>query len=164
MMPSSIFLAKKMLAPIDFNKTICVVEFGPGTGIFTHKILEKLNKNSNLLVFEINDSFYEELKTIQDSRLTLIHDSAEKINFYLEKLNLKADYVLSSLPLAMIPDSVVQNILIESNTALKNSGKFIQFQYSTHSLQKVKTFFTKVSIQFTFLNIPPAFVYIGLKK
>jgi phospholipid N-methyltransferase len=159
--PSSSFLADKMLKPIDFNKANCIVEFGPGTGVFTLKLLEKMSSDALLLVFEINPAFYEVLKKIDDKRLVIINDSAEKIAHYLNLNNrLKADYIVSSLPFAMIPDELVDGILSNSYTSLSEKGKFIQFQYSLNALSKLKAIFRKVKINFTFLNLPPAFVFV----
>jgi len=159
--PSSSFLAKKMLEPIDFKKAKCLVEFGPGTGVFTKKILEKMNSDAILLTFEINPTFIEELQHIKDERLVIINDSAEKIEVYLNKYNRQsADYIISSLPFAMIPDDVVHNILTNSDTALSEEGKYIQFQYSLNAKKKLESYFSKVEINFTFLNLPPAFVYV----
>ncbi len=162
--PSSSFLAEKMLKPIHFNDAKCIVEFGPGTGVFTIKLLEKMSPDSKLLAFEINPAFQEELKTITDSRLIIINDSAEKIDHYLTLHQLeKADYIVSSLPFAMIPDGVVDAILKNAFEVLSPKGKFIQFQYSLNALSKLKTIYSKVKINFTFLNLPPAFVFICSK-
>ncbi|MFC4817994.1 class I SAM-dependent methyltransferase [Flavobacterium sp. GCM10023249] len=158
--PSSSFLAKKMLEPIDFASADCIVEFGPGTGVFTHKLLEKMKPDAKLLSFEINPSFIEELQKIEDPRLILINDSAEKIQDYLEQHHFaSADYIISSLPFAMIPDAVVHNILTNSDNALSENGKYIQFQYSLNAKKKLESYFSEVSINFTFLNLPPAFIY-----
>lgn len=158
--PSSSFLAEKMLKPIHFDEAKCIVEFGPGTGVFTTKLLEKMSPDSKLLAFEINPVFLEELKTIQDDRLIVINDSAEKIDHYLTLHHLeKADYIVSSLPFAMIPDEVVDAILKNSIEALAPKGKYIQFQYSLNALSKLKAIYSKVKINFTFLNLPPAFVF-----
>ncbi|TGD57680.1 class I SAM-dependent methyltransferase [Flavobacterium humi] len=162
--PSSSFLAEKMLKPIHFNEAKCIVEFGPGTGVFTTKLLEKMSPDAKLLAFEINPAFHEELKTIQDDRLIVINDSAEKIDHYLMLHRLEtADYIVSSLPFAMIPDEVVDAILKNAFEALSLKGKFIQFQYSLNALSKLKAMYTKVKINFTFLNLPPAFIFICSK-
>ena len=162
--PSSSFLAEKMLKPIHFNEAKCIVEFGPGTGVFTHKLLEKMSPDSQLLVFEINPAFHEELMTINDKRLVVINDSAEKIDHYLTlHRQEKADYIVSSLPFTMIPNETVDAILKNSFEALAAKGKFIQFQYSLNALSKLKAFYSKVKINFTFLNLPPAFIFICSK-
>lgn len=159
--PSSSYLAKKMLNPIHFNDADCIVEFGPGTGIFTTKLLEQMKSDALLLVFEINPSFHNELLKIEDNRLFVINDSAEKLDYYLHSYNqTNADYIISSLPFAVIPDIVVDSILEKSFKLLSDKGKYIQFQYSLNALSKLKRIFKKVDISFTFLNIPPAFIFI----
>ena len=158
--PRSSFLAEKMLKPIHFKNANCIVEFGPGTGVFTHKLLEKMSIDAKLLVFEINPAFYEELQKIDDNRLIIVNDSAEKIEHYLDINHFeKADYIISSLPFAMIPDEVVDIILKKSYESLSEKGKFIQFQYSLNALSKLKLIYNRVKIDFTFLNLPPAFVF-----
>ena len=159
--PSSSFLAEKMLHPINFKQANCIVEFGPGTGVFTHKLLEKMNPDALLLTFEVNTQFSEDLKKIKDKRLVVINDSAEKIQDYLKQYHQQsADYIISSLPFAMIPDEVVNTILTNSDNALSENGKYIQFQYSLNAKEKLKSFFSEVKINFTFLNLPPAFIYV----
>ena len=80
MAPSSRFLAEKMLQNINFHSAQVLIELGPGTGVFTDKILKKMRPDAKLLVFELNDNFYNSLKNrITDSRVILIHDSAEMI-------------------------------------------------------------------------------------
>lgn len=159
--PSSRFLAHKMLKRIDFNKAQVIVELGPGTGVFTKRILEKMRPDGNLLVFELNDSFYKQLKKrFNDKRLILIHDSAEFIEKYLEMHQLpKADVVISSLPLANFPKDLRTNILSASHRSLATTGQYIQFQYSLQSRKFIKRTFGQMYIDFTPLNIPPAFVY-----
>ena len=166
MAPSSRFLAQKMLQNIDFNEARVLIELGPGTGVFTDRILEKMHPEAKLLVFELNDNFCNALKKrITDSRAIIIHDSAEKIEEYLEKNNLgKADVVISSLPLANFPTALRQSILEASHRSLKTVGKYIQFQYSLQSKKHIKKTFGDIEIDFTPLNFPPAFVYTCQKK
>jgi phosphatidylethanolamine/phosphatidyl-N-methylethanolamine N-methyltransferase len=161
MVPSSRYLAKKMLDPIDFSKAKVIVELGPGTGVFTRKILENLRPDGVLLVFELNDEFMALLrKEFHDPRVHLIHDSAEKIGEYLHKLGLKeADIVMSSLPLANFPDELKDTILKESHRVMGERGLYIQFQYSLNAKTHIKKTFRHVNISFTPANFPPAFVY-----
>ena len=51
--PSSKFLMKKMIAPIDFQKADVIVELGPGNGVFTKSILERMKQTSKLFSFEL---------------------------------------------------------------------------------------------------------------
>jgi len=166
MSPSSRYLAHKMLRNIDFKKSRVIVELGPGTGVFTKKILEEMSQEAKLLVFELNDTFYEALKAeIQDPRMVLIHDSAEHIQRYLnEESLLHADYVVSSLPLANFPNKLKSAVLNASYDSLKKNGKYIQFQYSLNSRKALEERFQTVHISFTPLNFPPAFVYTCVKE
>jgi|SRR5690606_4719315 len=166
MTPSSRFLTKKMLRNIDFSKRKVIVELGPGTGVFTREIIKKMTPDSILLVFEINDTFFQDLsKKISDSRVHLIHDSAVKIEEYLSKYDLQeADVVISSLPLAVIDANIRSAILENTKKSLKKGGKFIQFQYSLQSKGLLKKLYKEIKISFTILNFPPAFVYTCRNK
>jgi phosphatidylethanolamine/phosphatidyl-N-methylethanolamine N-methyltransferase len=165
MTPSSRFLTQKMLENIDFNSSKVFVELGPGTGVFTEEIVSRMDKNAVLLVFEINDSFYTDLKSrFHDERVHLIHDSAEKIEDYLHQFELdKADVVISSLPLAIFPPDLRENILEAAEKSLKSEGKYIQFQYSLQAKSSLKKLYNNVKITFTPFNFPPAFVYTCVK-
>jgi len=166
MAPSSRFLAQKMLESIDFSTAKVIIELGPGTGVFTDKMLSKMLPDAKLLVFELNDNFCNMLKArIKDSRAIIIHDSAEKIEHYLKEHNLdKADVVVSSLPLANFPNELRNAILHASNNSLKDVGKYVQFQYSLQSKKHIKRIFPDMTIKFTPFNFPPAFVYTCQKK
>jgi phosphatidylethanolamine/phosphatidyl-N-methylethanolamine N-methyltransferase len=164
--PSSRFLSEKMLENIDFLDAKTIVELGPGTGVFTEKILEKMAVDAQLLVFELNKNFMRGLrKKIKDPRVIFIHDSAEKMEEYLEKHHLaQADVIISSLPLFNFPQELRETIISNAYKILKNAGKYIQFQYSTQAKKLLETTFDQVSITFTPLNFPPAFVYTCDKK
>jgi len=159
--PSSRFLAERMLKKIDFSKVEVLVEFGPGSGVITKLILEKLPANATLICFEINDNFYDQLSVIKNKKLVVVKSSAEKIQEELNKLNFKKTcHIISSLPLTIIPEEVTNEILKKSFHALENNGTFIQFQYSLTYFRKLKNVFNhSISLGFEPLNFPPAFVY-----
>lgn len=158
--PSSKYLVKKMIEPIDFSNVKCIVEFGPGTGNITLELLKKMPDDSFLLAFETNAEFCEKLHDIKDPRLKIICDTAEKLEDYLLENNIqKADYIVSSLPFAMIPNNIVKNILSVVTHVLKPGGAFIQFQYSLNAYKKLRDTFKNVDLTFTPMNIPPAFIF-----
>jgi phospholipid N-methyltransferase len=159
--PSSRFLAKKMLSGIDFSKAKVLVELGPGNGAITKKILEKLHKDAVLICFEINDVFYQQLKSLDHPQLIILKESAEKVIDELQKLGYnKSCHIISSLPLTIIPDEVSDRILENSFSLLDTNGTFIQYQYSLSYFKKLKKVFKQsISLNFEILNIPPAFIY-----
>lgn len=159
--PSSIFLAKKMISSIDFKSAKILVEFGPGTGIFTKEILKKMRKDATLLVFETQKTFCDQIEAeIKDERMVLINDSAEKIGEYLQKNGCDlADHIISSLPFTVIPTQIKNSILTQSVKFLSDKGSFLQFQYSLNAHKLLKSKFKYVKLDFTPMNIPPAFIY-----
>ncbi|MEY4571090.1 MAG: hypothetical protein RLZ10_283 [Bacteroidota bacterium] len=163
--PSSRFLASKMIDNLDFSSVEVVVEIGPGTGVFTRKILQKIPEQVLLLVLELNEEFYDKLKCeFTQTNIKIIHDSAENLRKYLEFYGFEnADLIISSLPLSNIDETVRNNILSTITESLKPQGKFIQFQYSLQAKKELNHWFSKVNIKFTALNIPPAFVYSCVK-
>lgn len=164
--PSSKYLAKKMLKNINFSKAKIIIELGPGNGAITNCILDKIQPNSILICFEINDTFYAELKKINHPQLIVLKASAENIIIEIEKLGYtRADYIISSLPLTIIPKEISHNILLESYQSLKNNGLFIQYQYSLTYYKKLKEVFgNNIKLNFESLNFPPAFIYNCIKN
>lgn len=158
---SSKYLGEKMIKNIDFAKDKVIVELGPGTGVFTDLLIERLAEDAILFVFELNDQFFEKLKErIHDKRVVLIHDTAENISKHLNAHGYEqADIVLSSLPLAMFSKELRNSVLTASKNGLKKEGTYIQFQYSLQARGLLKGLYKKVKISWTPLNVPPAFVY-----
>ena len=159
--PSSTFLTNKMLENINFEKTRVLVEIGPGTGVFTKKVLSRMQPDSVFLVFELNTDFFQELQTkIVDKRVVFINDSAEKLQEYLDQFNIsKVDAIISSLPLSNFYQRLTLKLLRTFQSCLSDTGKYIQFQYSLKQRKELKHVFSKVKITFTLWNIPTAFVY-----
>ncbi|MFT5780050.1 MAG: phosphatidylethanolamine/phosphatidyl-N-methylethanolamine N-methyltransferase [Crocinitomicaceae bacterium] len=164
--PSTRFLGDKMLADIDFDRAKNLVELGPGTGVFTDIIIQRMHKDAKLLVLELNDEFYHALKArIHDPRVQIIHDSAENISKYLsEDDQKKQDAVISSLPLMVFSLPLRKAVIDASYEALKPKGKYVQFQYSLQSKKFLEGIFADVKIKFTVKNFPPAFVYTCRKS
>lgn len=161
LIPSSRFLAKKMLQNIPFQTAKVIVELGPGTGIFTEKIIEKLESNTHLVVIELNDVFYHNLASkITHKNCHIVHGSASDLTKILQDLGFeKADCVVSSLPLTNFPKELRIEIMKGVTDCLRPTGTFIQFQYTLQSKKHFQRIFKHVSINYAAFNFPPAFVY-----
>ncbi len=158
--PSSKVLIKALLAPIDFEEARCIIELGPGTGCVTRAILERMHPDCVLICFEVNSDFVEQLTAIEDSRLRVVNVCASSIRTVLDELDIaEADHIVSSLPLALIDDDVVKDILQSVKSNLRDGGRFLQYQYSLSNYAELKPIFKNVKLDFTFRNMPPAFVY-----
>lgn len=158
--PSSKVLIKTLLAPIDFEAARCIIELGPGTGCVTRSILERMHADCILICFEVNSDFIGQLEALQDSRLRVVNACASSIRTILNELDIEeVDHVVSSLPLSLIDDEVVKHILESVRSNLCEGGRFLQYQYSLSNYSDLKPIFKKVKLDFTFRNMPPAFVY-----
>ena len=77
----------------------------------------------------------------------------------------KADYIVSSLPLTIIPKEISHDILVKNFEFLATNGAFIQYQYSLTYYKKLKEVFgNSIKLSFEPLNFPPAFIYKCVKK
>lgn len=160
-LPSSKYLARKMIAHMDFDKASFIVEYGPGTGVFTDEILSRRKPESRLLLLERNPEFAAQLvkKYKNTQYVTVINDTAEHIGKYLDMYSIsKADYILSGLPFASLPKEASENILKETKNYLSDSGKFITFQYTLFRKSYFVKHFGKISITYEIRNIPPAYI------
>ncbi|MCL6459783.1 MAG: methyltransferase [Gorillibacterium sp.] len=161
-LPSSKHLAHKMMESIDFNQARYIVEFGPGTGVFTEKLLKNRKEDTVILLFENNEKFYDLLKEKfkHEENLHIIKDSAEYLDKYLVQYNIPmVDYIVSGLPFASLSRNISANILTISRKYLKEDGKFITFQYTLLKKELVQKYFGQIRIQREFRNIPPAYVF-----
>ena len=158
--PSSKFVVEKMVAPINFKKKLTILELGSGSGVITKELLEKMSCDSQLICFETNKKFYQELKKINDKKMILINESAEKMKSYLDEFEIeKIDYIVSSVPLVSLPKETTNKILSVTVEILGKSGKLIQLQYTKLLDKKLKSYYNQIDIQFTPKNYLPAFIY-----
>ncbi|QZY53854.1 class I SAM-dependent methyltransferase [Crassaminicella profunda] len=160
--PSSKALANKMMEKINFENARCIVEYGPGTGVFTEELIKRKKKDTVLFVMELNDDLYDLLKFKygHTKNVYIIHDSAEKVNKYINRFGFEyVDYIVSGLPFAAFPEDLSNDILTNTVKLLKKDGKFITFQYTLLKRNLMRKFFQEVSIAYEFRNIPPAFVF-----
>ena len=103
-------------------------------------------------------------KNFKDPRIVLVNRSAEDMKDVLAEHGVnKVDAILSSLPLAVIPDEIKDKILDSAFLVLQDGGKYIQYQYTLNAKKLLEKRFGKLKMSFASLNIPPAFIYTGEK-
>src|SRR5262249_25646545 len=103
--PSSRFLIKQLLEPINWSNARVIVEYGPGVGGITAEVLERLRPDGTMIAIETNPAFVKFLKSsFQDKRLHVVEASAESVADILRQLgHSKADYIISGIPFSTIP-------------------------------------------------------------
>ena len=146
-MPSTSFLARDMLGPVQMKKGVVIVELGAGTGAFTREILTRLPSDGKLLVIELNPTLVAHLKKkLNDPRVVIIEGDAAQLGSYLrEEHCAQADYIISGLPIGNFRYAVRHDILSAIHSNLSDAGRYIQFQYFLASLRHVRRMFdTKI--------------------
>ena len=76
----------------------------------------------------------------------------------------KIDYVVSGLPFSVLSDNKKSAIIGETKDTLKNNGRFVVYQFLNSLKGHLYNYFSKISIKFVPLNIPPCFVYVCEKQ
>jgi phospholipid N-methyltransferase len=152
-------LVNKMLSYADFHGAKLLVELGGGDGSITQGIVERMDPDAVLLVFEINRPFCDNLEKIfpQDN-IRIICDSAENIDHYLE--GKKANLILSSLPLTLIPKSSREEIYRKCKGNIVDNGKLIQICYSYLLKFQFGRYFEEIKSHLMFKNFPPTFILV----
>lgn len=158
---SSKYLCQGMIKPVDFTKANVIVELGAGDGVVTKHILKKMKPDAILLAFELNPMFCEQMREINDPRLIVIEDDAEKLPSYLEQNgHEKADYIISALPFTIFPEEISYSIIRKCKEFLSKDGLFIQIHYSLIPKKLYKNVFGNVKLNFVPINVPPAWVMV----
>ncbi len=158
-------VVKKMLGSIDFDKAKLLVEYGPGKGVITTHLLERMRKDAVLFVFETNKSFIKELLNISDKRLVIINAGAEDARIILKnryKIN-KVDYIISTIPFTFFDRRKRKRVITKTYNLLNENGKFITYQYTGLIYQLLKQKFHQTRVIAAILNIPPAIIFTGIK-
>jgi phosphatidylethanolamine/phosphatidyl-N-methylethanolamine N-methyltransferase len=167
-MPSSPWLAERMVADLGLAEAKVVVELGPGTGAFTRAIQKVIPLSAFFLAVEIDPVFAAHLEQ-QYPRAHIINDSAERLDQHLQNLgHASADCVLSGLPWAGFKDEEQQRVLGAVVRALKPGGMMTTYAFNhvawlpggRRFRKLLENNFSEVSTTRTeWRNLPPAFVY-----
>ena len=155
--PSSRFLARLMVQ--DIQKHHKVLELGPGSGVFTKYILNKINHPQQLQLVEI-DAEYAQYCQDKFPQINVHHLDLE---VFLQNNEEKFDIIISGIPFALIDLQKRQYLFQQIKEKLNKNGRFIMFQYSVLSKKELSEIFNKVEIKSTLINLPPAFVFTCFK-
>jgi len=161
-LPSSKYLADKMTQDINYANAKCIVEYGAGTGVFTQNLVAQRAPGTVLILFENNQEFYKLLaeKFAGVANLYITSDSAENVGKHLHQHGFThADYIISGLPFASLPQAVSANIMAQTKAFLKPGGAFITFQYTMLKHDFIGQYFPNIAIKRELRNVPPAYVF-----
>jgi phospholipid N-methyltransferase len=160
--PSSRFLIKQLLEPINWARARVIVEYGTGVGGITSEVLRRMRPEGTLIAIEMNPDFVTYLRrAIPDARLRVVEGSAADVDEVLGRFGLtRADYIISGIPFSTIPATIRERILRKTHDVLEPGGAFLVYQFSTRVLQDLKRIFGYVGRKFEPLNVLPAHLFI----
>lgn len=164
--PTSMRCVKKVCTHIDFTKNFLLVEYGPGNGVFSKYLLEKMTPGSRLILIEANEDFVKELeRTIKDPRVKIHNILAGDVESVLDPEDVgNVDYVLSGIPFSFLKKDRKRQVLNTTKAILKDGGKFVAYQTSGHLKKPVMEVFGNYDIEMEMLNIPPYLIYDVVKN
>lgn len=163
--PSSGFSVKRLAKKIDFSQRIVIVEYGPGSGVYSKHFLEKMGSDSKLILIETNNDFVEQLRKTDDQRLSVFLDSAENVHKILEQCGEPhADYIITGLPFSYFSKEEKQAIVQNSYDSLKPGGKLLAYQFNYGVKESIKPHFDELKKDFEPFNLPPLFMFEALKS
>jgi len=152
-----------VMAPIDFATARCIVEYGPGTGVFTDVIIGRRRAETVVLLVEVNRRFCQLLRARYSGQpnVHVVHGSADQTAEYLAAIGAPpADYVVCGLPFSSLPRRHGWRILEHTRQLLLPSGRLILFQYSLQNRRLFERFFQPLNHTHVLFNLPPAHVLV----
>lgn len=156
--PSSKTASKAILTGLDWDKIKTVVELGPGSGTFTREILSRCNPGTHVVLIELEDSYVELLRAKFGNKVTVVHDSAHRMNEILDDMHLPhADLIVSSLP--FLQKQISRDIFA---AILEQTKQGAAFRFFTYMPPVMKWFYQGMplhKVKFVVKNIPPMWIY-----
>jgi len=166
--PSSRALSRMIVSDIDIESASVILEYGPGTGVFTRQILRAKNPDAVFAAIERNELLAAKFRR-EFPGVPLYEDSAENAPGIIRHLGAdKVDCVISGLPWAAFDDGLQDRLIEATLEVLREGGTFVTFAYLQGLLlrsgkrfaEKLKANFSRVTRSgVVWWNLPPAFVY-----
>lgn len=164
---SSRALAEAMVDGLDLGCPGHVVELGPGTGVFTAAIAERLGKDTRFLAVDIDPAFVSQIRKRWPD-IECVCASAERLDDLVSARQMfPIDHIVSGLPFVSLPPPMTKQILQTVADVLKPGGTFTTFQYlHGYGLPQAGSFRRAMSahmgsqptVRLVVRNVPPALV------
>lgn len=185
--PSSTRLAERMVSGLDLASMRSIVEYGPGTGVFTRAVLERLpegwlgqcadrpgvNKRAFVAI-----EYNPELARVVQERFPTVcveNESAERVEAICARHGVapgELDLVVSGLGWVSFEPGLCTRMLEATHRMLRPGAEFRTFGYhlglvmphAGHFRREIKRIFSSVhTTPAVWANLPPAFVYVCRK-
>ena len=160
--PSSRFLARRVLECGRVSTARVVVELGPGTGVLTSQILGRMPADGKLVAIEILPEFAELLRSSwSDPRFRVYEGcSADLERALAEAGELQADLVVSGIPFSTLEGGVGRRTLEAAKRVLGENGRFVAYQFRSAVRRIAEPVLGPAETHSGFWNIPPMKIYV----
>lgn len=161
LIPSSRHLIEWLLRPVDWSRARRIVEYGPGVGTITKRLLANMAPDARLLALELNPEFVDYLRReVNDPRLEVVRMSAADLGQALNERSWDGvDYAISGIPFSTMPSSVRDDVLRQTREYLRPGGEFLVYQFSDSVRPHLERTFDAVERGFVLRNFLPARCY-----
>jgi phospholipid N-methyltransferase len=166
--PSSQVLARTMIDWVDWENARGVVEFGPGTGVFTEAIQRALHPDAGFIAIEQSPELAQATR-LRVPTANVIQGSATDVDAFCRKASIASvDAIICGLPWAAFSESLTDEIFESMFRVLRPGGQFATFAYwqgvilpaGIRFSRRLNRTFSQVEKSPTaWRNLPPAFVY-----
>jgi phospholipid N-methyltransferase len=161
-MPSSKTLVDRVASKMDFGQPRVIAEYGPGEGVHSRELARRMDADSMLLLFELDQAFSRDLKRqfADDPRVHVIHADAATLPDEIRRRRIPhCDYILSGIPFSILEINKKRALLEKTHDALAPGGSFIIYQV-TNELRQHATLFDYAESEYCLQNIPPMFITV----
>ncbi|MGI9472484.1 MAG: class I SAM-dependent methyltransferase [Rubripirellula sp.] len=166
--PSSPGLVNAMVDWFDWEHIRNAVEFGPGTGVFTEAVVERLHPDAKFFAIERSADMVAATRE-RCPTVTVYEDSVTNVAELCERESIgQVDAIICGLPWASFPESLQAEIMETMLAVMAPDGKFATFAYwqgvilpaGIRFKRRLQDTFSSVERSHTvWKNLPPAFVY-----
>jgi phospholipid N-methyltransferase len=155
----------RKIASFITNEDKYVLELGAGDGALTESILKNMHPEGKLLCFEINPNMVEVLARIDDPRLIVVNDSAEKMEKYMREHEITSfDGIVSAIPYIVLPKELAYKIINLCKKNLKLDKFYLQVHYAKTKLSLYTEAFGNIETFWVLLNVPPSYIFKCIKE
>ncbi len=170
--PSSGSLARQMVEFAQPRSDAVIVEFGPGTGVFTREIVHALLPGQRFFAIEVNPDFIPTLKEQFANLHVHLGCASDLPDFCMKEGVDRVDCVVSGLPWANFPQTLQEKIIQNMLDVMPSGASFVTFAYLQGLIMPGGRSFKRLLKQcfshvensgVIWLNLPPAIIYRCVK-
>ncbi|WP_028592200.1 class I SAM-dependent methyltransferase [Paenibacillus massiliensis] len=162
-LPSSRYLAMRVVQSVPWNEVRTVAELGAGTGAITRFIREQVSPSTKVLLFERDRNMRDHLKS-QFPGFSFHSNASYLIKKMNEEQIGQLDCIICGLPLFNLSNDMRGKLLQQMIAALKPGGMIVSYHYTPYMKKRWVKHLEIEKIEFVPCNLPPAFVYVCRKS